>query len=72
MDTKIIQGELREYRCETCKKLLFKGLLIEGSVEVKCKYCHEFTKANASLASEFFCANIPCPHRAKFTFQEKK
>jgi phage FluMu protein Com len=29
----------KEYRCEFCGKLLFKGLLKEALVEIKCKHC---------------------------------
>jgi phage FluMu protein Com len=29
---------LEDYRC-TCGKLLFRGLILTGGVEVKCKYC---------------------------------
>lgn len=33
-------GELPEYRC-TCGKLLFKGVLLFSTIEIKCKRCHE-------------------------------
>ena len=26
-----------EYRCDVCKRLLFKGELKEGKIEIKCK-----------------------------------
>lgn len=35
--------ELIEYRCE-CGKLLFKGMLRDGMIEVKCRSCHVLTR----------------------------
>lgn len=35
--------ELVEYRC-TCDKLLFKGMLRDGVIEVKCKSCHKIAR----------------------------
>ncbi len=32
---------LKEYRC-SCGKLLFKGMLQDGTVEVKCRHCRRF------------------------------
>jgi phage FluMu protein Com len=34
---------LSEYRCK-CGKLLFKGLLLSGILELKCKRCHDIKK----------------------------
>jgi len=31
--------ELNNYRCLYCHKLLFKALLIQAIVEIKCKNC---------------------------------
>lgn len=53
----------REYRCSGCKKLLFRGWLSEGEIEVKCKACHTFTVVTASKFDEMLCAVLPCPHR---------
>ncbi|MDD2796861.1 MAG: hypothetical protein PHE76_02780 [Candidatus Pacebacteria bacterium] len=30
---------LKEYRCEYCNKLFFKGNIKEATIEVKCRYC---------------------------------
>jgi len=30
---------LKEYRCEHCNKLFFKGDIKEAVIEVKCRYC---------------------------------
>ena len=54
---------LSEYRCAQCKKLLFKGLLVEGSVEVKCKHCHAITNVVASRYNRLLCMIDPCPNR---------
>ena len=36
----VIGGELDEYRCDSCGKLLMKGKNLEKSiVEIKCKWC---------------------------------
>ncbi len=34
------QSNLQEFRCE-CGKLLFKGDLVTGKIEVKCRKCHK-------------------------------
>jgi len=34
---------LKEYRCEHCNKLFFKGELKQGNIEIKCKNCKRFT-----------------------------
>lgn len=60
----------KEYRCKSCKKLFFKGLLIEGEVEVKCKYCHSLTTIHASNYNEFMCAIPRCPNRIRITPEE--
>jgi len=36
----VIGGELDEYRCDSCGRLLMKGRNLEKSiVEIKCKWC---------------------------------
>lgn len=34
---------LLEHRC-TCGKLLFKGTLVEGVIEIKCRSCHSLMR----------------------------
>ena len=29
----------REYRCIHCNKLFFRGELVLGKIEIKCRYC---------------------------------
>ena len=38
------KNALRDYRCGQCNKLLFKGELLRGLVEVKCKSCKNFNE----------------------------
>lgn len=53
----------KEYRCEKCHKLLFKGILIETDLEIKCKHCHELNQIKASQTNEYLCGILPCPNR---------
>jgi len=53
----------REYRCKVCHKLLFKGILIEGDIQIKCKYCHEYTTVIESSLQEYLCGIKRCPQR---------
>jgi phage FluMu protein Com len=41
---------LKEYRCEYCNKLLFKGNLKDCLVEIKCKNCKKINKIKAVKA----------------------
>ncbi len=54
---------LKEYRCPECRKLLFRGLLVEGEVEIKCRHCHALSSVSASLNERLLCMVDPCPHR---------
>lgn len=54
---------LKEYRCARCKKLLFKGVLIETEIEIKCKGCHEMNTVAASKFDWLLCAIENCPNR---------
>ncbi len=51
----------KEFRCKDCKKLLFKGVLIEGVVEIRCKSCHGTTVFEATELKEYFCGIRDCP-----------
>lgn len=61
----------KEYRCKQCRKLLFRGWLSEGEVEVKCKNCHALTTVMESKFDEMLCAVLPCPHRIAPTKSKK-
>lgn len=53
----------KEYRCSGCKKLLFRGWIAEGEVEIKCKGCHTISTLAESRFEEMLCAIVPCPRR---------
>ena len=54
-----------EYRCSKCQKLLFKGVLIDSEVEVKCKGCHALSVFKGVNANELLCMIPNCPRRAR-------
>ena len=53
----------KEYRCFSCKKLLFRGAILEGEIEVKCKRCQNLTTIHTSSLTEYLCGIVPCPRR---------
>jgi phage FluMu protein Com len=53
----------KEYRCQNCQKLFFKGFLVEGEVEIKCRACHELSTIAASLNDKLLCMVEDCPNR---------
>lgn len=59
-------GCLKDYRCPQCRKLLFRGLLVEGEVEIKCRHCHALSVQSASLHDGRLCLVDPCPNRVPF------
>jgi phage FluMu protein Com len=63
---------LGEYRCSSCKSLLFKGVLIEGEVEARCKKCHGMNTFAASASDAYLCLVSPCPHRISLPSVAKK
>ncbi len=58
-----------EYRCSTCHKLLCKGFLVEGEVEIKCKSCHGMTTVKAATMNEYLCGIRNCPQRVRMDYQ---
>lgn len=62
---------VREYRCKSCHKLFFKGLLVEGAIEVKCKHCHEVNTIQASQLNELLCLIKDCPNRISWDSQKE-
>ena len=56
----------QEYRCSNCRKLLFKGLFVEGEIDVKCKHCHELNFIKKSELYELLCLIPNCPQRITF------
>ena len=53
----------REYRCRTCGKLQFKGVLVDSEVEVKCKGCRGMNVFRGEPASQYLCLVANCPQR---------
>ncbi len=56
-------GCLKEYRCPQCRKLLFRGVLVEGDVEIKCRHCHALSTVSATMHHRLLCGVDPCPNR---------
>ncbi|MFC1663056.1 Com family DNA-binding transcriptional regulator [Patescibacteria group bacterium] len=52
-----------EFRCQGCNKLLFKAILIDSEVEVKCKRCGRMNLYKGEDANKYVCHIYPCPHR---------
>ncbi|MBI4139123.1 Com family DNA-binding transcriptional regulator [Candidatus Uhrbacteria bacterium] len=57
---------IKEHRCRSCHKLLFKGALVEGEVEIKCRSCHELNRFMASQFNDLLCLIPNCPGRISF------
>jgi phage FluMu protein Com len=57
--------ELREYRCQSCNKLLFKGLLVDSTVEIKCKGCATLTTFRGEPSGQLLCLKKDCVNRVK-------
>lgn len=56
----------QEYRCSACKKLLFKGFLVESEIEIKCRSCHTLSTITSSARDEYLCMIKHCPNRIQF------
>lgn len=54
---------LNSYHCTHCHKLLFKGLLVEGRIEVKCRGCHELVIFEPTPLASIICKKVDCPNR---------
>ncbi|MFO0705109.1 MAG: hypothetical protein U0517_04105 [Candidatus Andersenbacteria bacterium] len=63
---------LKEYRCNSCRKLLFKGVLIDSAVEIKCKNCKMVTAFTGEPASKYVCLVYPCQNRVTALASQKK
>lgn len=44
-----------QYRCGDCDKLLFKGILIDSEIEVKCKRCGKITVFTGQPHHKYIC-----------------
>lgn len=64
MTTPITQfGGYADYRCPNDGKLLFKGIIIDGEIEIKCKGCRELVKLQGDPSHTLVCKKIGCPNR---------
>jgi len=52
-----------EFRCDGCGKLLFKGIVVEGEIEIKCRQCHGLTRVVRTQFNDLLCLISPCPNR---------
>jgi phage FluMu protein Com len=57
----------QEYRCKECEKLLFKGVLVDSQVEVKCRGCGYMTTFTGVSKDKLMCFIAECPGRKKLT-----
>jgi len=39
----------KEYRCQHCNKLFFKGEIKEATIEIKCRYCKNISQIKAAM-----------------------
>ena len=53
----------KEYRCPNDGKLLFKGLLVEGEIEVKCKECRQLVVVGRGDVDQLLCLKENCQNR---------
>ncbi len=53
----------KEYRCPNDNKLLFKGVLIDSAVEVKCRSCKEIITINGEPENKYICMKESCANR---------
>ncbi|MBI4250323.1 Com family DNA-binding transcriptional regulator [Candidatus Uhrbacteria bacterium] len=45
-----------EYRCKECSKLMFKGMLSDSEVQVKCRRCGTMNLFEGPPSLEHYCA----------------
>jgi phage FluMu protein Com len=55
----------QEYRCMTCAKLLFKGILVDSEVEVKCRGCGNVSTFHGVAKEKLICFVEKCAGRRK-------
>lgn len=53
----------KEYRCNSCHKLLFKGVLVDSEVEVKCRGCGGLNTFHGISQERLLCYKEQCPNR---------
>lgn len=58
-----VHQRYNEYRCKGCDKLMFKAVLIDSEVEVKCKRCGQMNTFKGGAKDKYVCYIEPCPNR---------
>lgn len=53
----------KAYRCPHDQKLLFKGILIDSEVEVKCRDCKQLVVLRGEPVTAWLCKKEHCPNR---------
>jgi len=53
----------QDYRCASCGKLLFKGLLVDSEVEVKCRGCGALGTHHGVPKEKLLCFKEDCANR---------
>lgn len=56
-------GLIRDYRCPSCNKLLFKGILVDSEVEAKCRGCGKLHTFHGEQKDTLLCFKENCPGR---------
>lgn len=52
-----------EYRCPFDNKLLFKGIIIDSHIEIKCKFCKKIISITGVSKDTMICKKIDCKNR---------
>ncbi|MBI2484057.1 Com family DNA-binding transcriptional regulator [Candidatus Uhrbacteria bacterium] len=53
-----------EYRCKECSKLMFKGLLVDSEIEVKCRRCGAVNLYQGVSSTRYLCLIADtCPNK---------
>ncbi len=55
----------KEYRCPNDNKLLFKGLIVEGEIEIKCKQCKDIIDIAPTPLKDIICKKGGCANRVQ-------
>ena len=54
---------LKDYRCPHDDKLLFKGMLVDSVIEVKCRGCGNIVELIGESSDKLICKKVGCPNR---------
>ena len=54
---------MERYECTSCGKLLFKGVLVDSTIEVKCRRCGAMASFTGVASDKLVCLSDGCPRR---------